>query len=68
MPSRKIKITIWYNNLNTDIVTNQYNLNADIVTNEHTTTLIIEDCYLLDFLRYLIREDIKKAVVEEYDR
>ena len=57
MGSRKVKITIWYNNLNTDIVTTEY-----------TTILIIEDCYLLEFLHYLIREDIKKAVVEEYDK
>jgi len=68
MENRKVKITIWYNNLNTDIITNQYTLNIDIITNEYTTTLIIDECYLLEFLPSLIREDVKRVVVEEYDK
>lgn len=56
MNSRKVKITIWYNNLNI------YEVN-----NELTTTFIINDCYLLQFLPSLIREDIQKVEVCEYN-
>lgn len=56
MKGRKVKITIWYNNLNT------YE-----IKNEFTTTVIIDECYLLDFMGHLIREDIQKVEGCEYN-
>jgi len=57
MESRKVKITIWYNNLNTCEIKNEY-----------TTTFIIKECYLLEFLPSLIREYIERVEVEEYNK
>ena len=57
MESRKVKITIWYNNLNTCEIKNEY-----------TSTFIIDECYLLLFLPSLIRADIERVEVQEYDK
>lgn len=59
MKSRKVKITIWY--LFTD-------LPMPMLKNESTaTTVIIDECYLLEFLPSLVRPDIQKVEVCEYN-
>lgn len=60
MESRKVKITIFYRGLH-DVP------NATTIKEKYNTTIIIEECYLIELLPRLIREDIERIVVEEYD-
>ena len=60
MKSRKVKIVIFYRGLH-DCE------NAPTIKERYTTTFIIEECYLLEFLPSFIREDIERVTVEEYD-
>lgn len=59
MPSRKIKIIIFYRELHNCE-------NAPTLKERYTTTFIIDECYLLEFLPSLIREDIDRVEVQEY--
>lgn len=61
MKSRKVKITIIYRKLHSSE-------NASTIEEQYITTFIIEECYLLEFLPSLIREDIERVEVEEYDK
>ena len=59
MKDRKVKITIWY--LYADLL-------MPMLKNESTTTtFIIDECYLLEFLPSLVRPDIQKVEVCEYN-
>lgn len=62
MKSRKIKIIVVYRNQYTyeNVLTSK-----ERYTNQ-TTTYIMDECYLLEFLPSLIREDIESVEVQEY--
>lgn len=61
MASRKVKITIFYRGL--------HNVEgATTIKERYTTTFIIEECYLLEFLPSFIRTDIERVEVCEYDK
>lgn len=61
MKYRKVKILIFYRK--------EYDCeDRPTLKERHTTTFIIEDCYLLEFLPSLIREDIERIEVCEYDK
>lgn len=59
MKSRKVKIIVFYRNLYT------YE-NAPTLKERYTTTFILDECYLLEFLPSLIREDVERVEVQEY--
>lgn len=61
MKSRKIKIIVFYRNLYTCE-------NAPTLKERYTTTFILDECYLLEFLPSLIREDVERVEVQEYDK
>lgn len=61
MKSRKVKIIVFYRNLYTCE-------NATTLKERYTTSFILDECYLLEFLPSLIREDVERVEVQEYDK
>lgn len=59
MKNRKVRITVWYFYTNTD-------LPILMPKESPTTTFVIAEHYLLEFLQSLIRADIARVEVEEY--
>ena len=61
MKSKKVKIIVFYRQL--------YSCeNASTLKERYMTTFILDESYLLEFLPSLIREDIERIEVEEYDK
>ena len=68
MKSRKVKIIVFYRNLYTEnATTNLYTCeNATTLKERYTTTFILDECYLLEFLPSLIREDVESVEAQDY--
>lgn len=61
MKSKRVKILIFYRGYH-DVP------NASTIKEKYNTTIIIEESYLLELLPRLIKEDIERIMVEEYDK
>lgn len=64
MKSRKVKIIVFYRDMHVSF--NEPTLKRPVFK-RYNTTFIIDECYLLEFLPSLIREDIERVEVQECD-